>query len=163
MAATGTIDDARTQNHQFEPIPPLVFPEQLFLAQFGSGSNDRATRDGARARVCSFTVAPRSESGHSVDAERTHQNDSHRLAIGDGIQQISGSYHGIQKKIGSSPLLAGGKMKNELHAIHGPRGVISVFEIPDAILKASARISSRNSASSFGISARRRTLQRISV
>src|SRR5580692_545623 len=34
MAAIWTIDNAGTQNHQFESIALLVFPEQLFLAQF---------------------------------------------------------------------------------------------------------------------------------
>src|ERR1700675_2846350 len=84
---------------------------------------------------------PTAEASHSVDTERTHQNDAHRLAIRDGIQQISGSYYGIEEEIGGSSLLSGGEMENKLHIIHCSSGVISITEVSDAILKTNLRLS----------------------
>src|SRR5580692_5474783 len=111
MTATRTVYNAWTQNHQFESTAFLIFPEHLFLAQFGVGVVIASLGVGFQH---SLLVYPRSSTkiGHSVHTERTHQNDAHRLAIRNGIQQGSGSYDGIEEKIRGSSLLSCGEVEN---------------------------------------------------
>src|SRR5580658_10302230 len=134
MAATRTIDNAWTQNHQFEAVAFLIFPEQLLLAQFGVGVVIASL--GVGFQHCLF-VYPRSSTKirHSVHTERTHQNDAHRFAIRNGIQQGSGSYDGIEEKIRSGSFLSGDEVENQLHAIDGAHGVLAIPEVPHAIIK----------------------------
>jgi len=68
MAAIGPIDNPRSQNHKFEAIALLVFPEQLFLPQFGVGV--MITPLGVGFEQCLF-IHPFSsaEASHSIYAE----------------------------------------------------------------------------------------------
>src|SRR5580704_5282370 len=80
------------------------------------------------------------ETSHAIDAEGAYQNDPRRIAIPDGLQQISGSHDGIEKEICSSSLFSGGQMENQLHAINGLRGVLSILQVPNTILNTNPRI-----------------------
>jgi len=142
MATAGTVDAPRTQNDEFEPVPLLIFPEKLFLSQFGVGVSIAPLRTSLER---SLFVHPRatSESGDSIYTERADQDYAYRPISCDRLQQISGSYYRIKKKIGRSALHAGSNMENDLHGPHGTGRIVSVLQISDAILKTGVRILSR--------------------
>jgi hypothetical protein len=134
MTAVRPIDNTRTNNHEFETVSLLVFPEQLFLAQFGVrvviAALGMRFEHGLLVHLCATA-----EASNSVHTKRAHQDDAHRLAICHGIQQIPGSYYGIEKEVRGSSLLSSGEMKNKLHTLYGSSGILSMLKVSDAILK----------------------------
>ena len=73
------------------------------------------------------------EVSNSVHAEGTHQNDAHRLAIGNSIQQISGSYNGIEEEIGGSSLFTSSEMENKLHVLDCSNSVLAIPQVSDRV------------------------------
>src|SRR5579864_2118066 len=68
MSASRAINYARTQNHQLETITLLVFPEQLFLTQFGVGIMIAPLGVGFEHRLFVHACFP-AEASHSVHTE----------------------------------------------------------------------------------------------
>src|SRR5580692_475068 len=143
MTATRTIDNARAQNYEFETLPLLIFPEQLFLAQLGVGIVITPLRiEFERGLLVHLSPAP--EASHPIYTERAHQNNAHRLQIRNCIKQISRSDYRIEEKIGGRSFLSGGKMENKLHIIHRSSGIISILQVSNATLKPNVRMSFRH-------------------